>query len=35
MQTIYDYMKDCDEKDIKTTLVVLRGLAEIEDVYEE
>jgi len=35
VQTIFEYMKDCDEKEIKTPLVVLRGLAEIEDVYEE
>lgn len=28
-------MRDCDEKDVKTALVALKGIAEIEDAYSE
>lgn len=35
VQSIYEFMKDCDEREIKTCLVALRGIAEIEDIYSE
>ncbi|CAD8174555.1 unnamed protein product [Paramecium pentaurelia] len=35
VQTLYEHMKDCDEKDLKTTLIVLRGIGEIDDAYIE
>ena len=28
-------MRDCDEKDVKTALISLKGIAEIEDAYSE
>ena len=28
-------MRDCDEKDVKTALIALKGIAEIEDAYSE
>ncbi|CAD8115825.1 unnamed protein product [Paramecium sonneborni] len=33
--TLYEHMKDCDEKDLKTALIVLKGIGEIDDAYSE
>lgn len=30
---MYEFMKDCDERELKTALIVLRGIAEIDDPY--